>query len=121
MNEIKYRQINALMKKLVDLQKMYNNLKRNYGRQNMKVQVRQEILERQQNKCNCCSCEISEFYQIDHAVALQFGGNNESNNLQALCYNCHGRKTILERRKRKEIKEAIHKIIYSETTDNTES
>ena len=33
-------------------------------------------------------------YEIDHIIPLYKGGNNENDNLMALCRNCHGKKTI---------------------------
>ena len=33
-------------------------------------------------------------YEIDHHIPLFKGGTNDISNLQALCRNCHGRKTI---------------------------
>lgn len=35
-------------------------------------------------------------YEIDHIKPLCVGGSNEENNLQALCRNCHGDKTMFE-------------------------
>ena len=33
-------------------------------------------------------------YEIDHIIPLYKGGNNNYENLMALCRNCHGTKTI---------------------------
>jgi len=38
---------------------------------------------------------------VDHIVALENGGDNNMNNLQALCRNCHGKKTMGDNMKRK--------------------
>lgn len=47
--------------------------------------------------CGNCSKILDFTYEIDHKVPLFKGGTNEYNNLIALCRECHGRKTILER------------------------
>ena len=36
-------------------------------------------------------------YEIDHIIPLYKGGLNERKNLQTLCRNCHGKKTIGDR------------------------
>ena len=36
-------------------------------------------------------------YEVDHIIALYKGGSNELNNLEALCRNCHGKKTFMEK------------------------
>ena len=36
-------------------------------------------------------------YEIDHIIPLYKGGNNEISNLEALCRNCHGNKTLLDK------------------------
>jgi len=44
--------------------------------------------------CNNCSKLLDASYEIDHKIPLYKGGNNNIKNLQALCRNCHGMKTI---------------------------
>ena len=44
--------------------------------------------------CNHCKQTLDHTYEIDHKLALYKGGTNEINNLQALCRNCHGKKTF---------------------------
>ena len=47
------------------------------------------------------NCKLSSLsghaYDIDHRVPIQFGGNNDESNLQALCTECHRNKTDFER------------------------
>jgi 5-methylcytosine-specific restriction protein A len=45
-------------------------------------------------KCGHCSNQLDYSYEVDHIVDLQHGGSNETNNLVALCRNCHGKKTL---------------------------
>lgn len=51
-----------------------------------------------EQKWNCAIClKILDYtYQIDHILPLSQGGDNRRSNLQALCPNCHAKKTYLE-------------------------
>jgi 5-methylcytosine-specific restriction endonuclease McrA len=50
--------------------------------------------------CGHCHTQLDFTYEIDHITPLFRGGSNESRNLIALCRNCHGKKTIMERIKK---------------------
>lgn len=54
------------------------------------------VAARQKWKCQSCGALLDETYEVDHIVPLYQGGTNETNNLQALCRQCHGKKTIRE-------------------------
>ena len=41
-----------------------------------------------------CKQILDASYEVDHITPLYKGGTNDLNNLQALCRNCHGQKTI---------------------------
>ena len=58
--------------------------------------LRNKIAEKQLRCCNLCKNLLLPSFEIDHIEALQFGGNNEMDNLQALCRCCHGEKTRIE-------------------------
>lgn len=45
-------------------------------------------------KCKHCGQTLDYTYEVDHITPLYKGGSNNSQNLQALCRNCHGKKTI---------------------------
>lgn len=45
-------------------------------------------------KCKQCNTILDYSYEVDHIVPLYQGGSNDTTNLQALCRNCHGRKTL---------------------------
>lgn len=47
-------------------------------------------------KCAHCNNQLSAWFEIDHKVRLDHGGDNHINNLEALCRNCHGQKTAME-------------------------
>ena len=47
-------------------------------------------------KCDNCKNQLEAWYEIDHNVRLDSGGDNHVSNLVALCRNCHGKKTAME-------------------------
>ena len=58
--------------------------------------VKKIVAARQKWLCIACSNTLDATYQIDHVTPLWRGGTNDSDNLQALCPNCHAAKTQLE-------------------------
>ena len=52
------------------------------------------VASSQQWNCRSCNKMLDASYEIDHIIPLYKGGTNDLNNLQALCRNCHGQKTI---------------------------
>ena len=70
-------------------------------RRSMTEPQRRMILENQGYKCAGKECKLVSLsghaYDIDHIIPLEFGGPDESNNLQALCVDCHRNKTDFER------------------------
>ena len=47
-------------------------------------------------KCGECNSKLTAWFEVDHKMRLDRGGDNEVSNLVALCRNCHGKKTALE-------------------------
>ena len=47
-------------------------------------------------KCTHCDCQLPAWFEVDHKVRLDQGGSNHIDNLEALCRNCHGKKTAFE-------------------------
>ena len=66
-----------------------NNIKRNLNETTKKV-----VASNQKWTCNMCYKMLDASYEIDHTIPLYKGGTNNLENLQALCRNCHGLKTI---------------------------
>ena len=52
-----------------------------------------EIAYKSKYKCNACNTLLPPTFEIDHIVELRDGGQDEYDNLQALCPNCHSLKT----------------------------
>lgn len=46
--------------------------------------------------CMCCRAVDLHESELDHRVALQFGGDNSERNLWTLCTECHARKSARE-------------------------
>ena len=47
-------------------------------------------------KCKHCSIQLPAWFEVDHVVKLEYGGSNSIDNLEALCRDCHGKKTAME-------------------------
>ena len=63
-------------------------------KRNITATTKKVIAANQQWHCNICKNILDASYEVDHIIPLYKGGNNELHNLQALCRNCHGMKTI---------------------------
>ena len=55
------------------------------------------VASNQNWKCNMCKEQLTAWFEVDHKLRLEYGGTNHINNLVALCRNCHGKKTALEK------------------------
>ena len=54
------------------------------------------VASRQNWKCNGCSQQLNAWFEVDHKIRLEYGGSNHVDNLEALCRECHGKKTTME-------------------------
>ena len=77
------------------------NLIKNPGntkhKRNVSESKKKFIASNQKWKCSHCQNLLDNTYEVDHITALYKGGSNELNNLEALCRNCHGKKTFMEK------------------------
>ena len=53
------------------------------------------VASRQSWKCAKCNSQLSATFEVNHKIGLQHGGSNHVDNLEALCRNCHGEKTMM--------------------------
>jgi len=67
----------------------FNKSKRKLSETTKKV-----VSANQQWSCKNCNKILDASYEVDHIIPLYKGGTNDITNLQALCRNCHGKKTI---------------------------
>jgi 5-methylcytosine-specific restriction endonuclease McrA len=80
-------------------------------RKKISKDMRQQVVDKQENSCGECKIALTPYFQIDHIIALQFGGTDDGSNLMALCCECHAKKSIAENKYRKQIQDAIQKIL----------
>lgn len=66
-------------------------------KRNVSESKKKFIASNQKWKCAHCQNLLDNTYEVDHVTALYKGGTNELNNLEALCRNCHGKKTFMEK------------------------
>ena len=76
------------------------------SKRNVTATMKKKVASDQAWKCKGCSNMLDECYEIDHVICIKDGGSNEENNLQALCPNCHRKKTNNDMAKKKEKKKA---------------
>lgn len=61
-------------------------------------ETKKKYVASQQNwQCNHCGEKLDATFEVDHVIELQDGGTNDVSNLTALCRNCHGKKTLIQR------------------------
>ena len=46
--------------------------------------------------CKHCMKQLPAWFEVDHVKKLEYGGSNNIDNLEALCRDCHGKKTAFE-------------------------
>ena len=54
------------------------------------------VASNQNWKCAHCTTQLPAWFEVDHKIRLEHGGDNHVNNLEALCRDCHGKKTSME-------------------------
>lgn len=61
-------------------------------------ETKKKYVASQQNwKCGHCQNQLNAWFEVDHKHSLETGGSNHVSNLVALCRECHGKKTAMER------------------------
>ena len=60
-------------------------------------ETKKKYIASQQNwMCGKCGKQLPAWFEVDHKVRLEHGGDNHISNLEALCRDCHGEKTAME-------------------------
>jgi len=62
--------------------------------------AKKEAAARQNWQCSHCRKQLTAYFEVDHVVRLDEGGSNALSNLEALCRECHAKKTGSEIMKR---------------------
>lgn len=74
------------------------------------------VAARQQWKCANCKNTLTEFFEIDHILAIALGGDEDTlTNLQALCSDCHRHKTLFDIRKVHKLRKGGHSRVICTT------
>lgn len=55
------------------------------------------VASQQDWKCKKCGNKLPAWFEVDHKISLEKGGSNHIDNLEALCRDCHGKKTAFDR------------------------
>ena len=77
----------------------HTNNSNNIKKTNRSVsETKKKFVASNQNwKCGHCNEQLTAWFEVDHIQRLEYGGSNHIDNLIALCRNCHGEKTAMER------------------------
>lgn len=74
------------------------------------------VAARQKWKCANCKNTLTEFFEIDHILAIALGGDEDTlTNLQALCSDCHRHKTLFDIRKVHKLRKGVHLCVICTT------
>ena len=73
------------------------NMKPVRHKRNVSESKKKYIASQQKWHCAHCSQMLDNTFEVDHVIPLYKGGSNELNNLEALCRNCHGKKTFKDK------------------------
>ena len=60
-------------------------------------QKKKWVASQQGWKCGKCGNQLNAWFEVDHKIRLEYGGSNHVNNLVALCRECHGEKTMMDK------------------------
>lgn len=71
--------------------------KKNPTKRTLSESKKKIVASNQGWKCFSCQNILDATYEIDHIIPLYKDGTNDLDNLQALCRNCHGKKTLLDK------------------------
>ena len=95
-----FKRVPTIISILSLLYGVYTNGLKNYKKREVKryvsVKNKKIVASNQKWNCNICKNMLDETYEIDHITPLYKGGTNNIINLQALCPNCHRKKTIMD-------------------------
>lgn len=86
-NHIPYHAQTPQMKRMMN---SGNSTKRSVSESKKKY-----VASQQSWKCAKCQEQLTATFEVDHVKELQHGGTNHVSNLEALCRECHGQKTLM--------------------------
>jgi len=65
-------------------------------RRNVSQPIKKYVASKQKWRCSGCHTLLDHTYEVDHIIPLFKNGNNDVSNLQAMCPNCHAKKTFCD-------------------------
>ena len=74
----------------------FNNNNQKKTKRSVSETKKKYIASNQNWKCKHCYTQLNAWFEVDHIQKLGHGGTNDVNNLEALCRECHGKKTAFE-------------------------
>ena len=77
-----------------------------------------EIAYKSEYKCNMCRILLPPTFEVDHIIELQDGGADVYENLQALCPNCHAKKSRANILRRDKAFKDVYGKRFKEMQDN---
>ena len=87
--------INAVSQ-IVNKKQFVKRWKPDWKPKNKLLETKKKYVAAQQDwKCKHCGTQLTATFEVDHKIELQHGGSNHVTNLEALCRNCHGNKTMM--------------------------
>ena len=75
---------------------MINNSGKKSSKRSVSETKKKYVASQQNWKCKHCQTQLTAWFEVDHVQRLEHGGSNEVSNLEALCRECHGKKTSME-------------------------
>jgi 5-methylcytosine-specific restriction endonuclease McrA len=85
----------ALALRVAELEEAIFSLR--VSRRSVSETKKKRVAAEQAWRCAGCSDTLSHVFEVDHRTPLFAGGDNSEANLQALCRECHGKKTLADR------------------------
>ena len=87
---------NNITANLPPTQKRMMNSGRNSTKRSVSETKKKYVAANQNWHCGKCNCQLPAWFEVDHKIRLDSGGDNHIDNLVALCRSCHGQKTTME-------------------------
>jgi hypothetical protein len=97
------QQSNNFMSEMNDISSIPENSERkilssgkNTTKRSVSETKKKYVASLQNWKCAKCLKQLNAWFEVDHKIRLEYGGGNDVQNLEALCRECHGKKTAME-------------------------
>ena len=89
-------QINEITPSMYPQEQKILSSGKNSSKRSVSETKKKYVASLQNWKCAKCLKQLNAWFEVDHKVRLEYGGGNNVENLEALCRECHGKKTAME-------------------------